>query len=388
MKIGIIGYGTRMHYFLGRLLELEAGVEVAAVADIDKPKAAALLAEKGIAEPAVRLYDDADEMLANEALDGVMIGTRCHLHAELAVKVMALNLPLFLEKPVGISHADLQRLAAAAQTSRSEVVVSFPLRNTPIALLAKEIVDSGRIGTVEHAQAINNVPYGGVYYHSWYRDDSLTGGLFLQKATHDLDCLNFLLGLRPIAVSAMASKGVFKGNKPAGLHCGDCEDNRFCPESPYVLKRSDEEVTGDACAFAVDTGNHDSASILIRYETGMHAVYSQNFYSRKAAARRGARLIGYGGTVEFDWYKDEVQVFMHGTPRVETYKLEAAKLPHFGGDSALARNFVGVMQGREKSATPLSMGISSALVCLEAQASSVSGEQRAIVPGMAEGRSA
>ncbi|NBD23695.1 Gfo/Idh/MocA family protein [Paenibacillus glycinis] len=372
MKIGIIGYGTRMHYFLDRLLELEAGVEVAAVADPDAGKAAKLLAEKGIAASAVRFYAEADEMLEREALNGVMIGTRCSLHAEMAVKVMRRNLPLFLEKPVGIARADLQRLTEAAETSRSEVVVSFPLRNTPAAVLTKEIVDSGRLGSIEHAQAVNNVPYGGVYYHNWYRDESETGGLFLQKATHDLDCLNFLLGLRPLSVAAMASKQVFAGDKPAGLRCADCADNRTCPESPYVLKRRGEDITGELCAFAVDTGNHDSASVLIRYETGMHAVYSQNFYSRKAAARRGARLIGYDGTVEFDWYRDEVNVFLHGTPRVETYKLEAAKLPHFGGDAALAMNFIAVMQGREKSATPLSMGIASALMCLEAERSSVS----------------
>lgn len=385
MKIGIIGYGTRMHYFLDRLLELEAGVEVAAVADIDTAKAAKLLTEKGIVSPAVRLYADADEMLASETLDGVMIGTRCALHADMAVKVMRLHLPLFLEKPVGITFADLQRLSEAAETSRSEVVVSFPLRNTPIVQLTKEIVDSGRLGTIEHAQAVNNVPYGGVYYHSWYRDEAETGGLFLQKATHDLDCLNYLIGQRPVSVAAMASKQVFKGDKPAGLRCGDCEDNRVCPESPYVLQKfREEEVTGDQCAFAVDTGNHDSASVLIRYESGMHAVYSQNFYSRKAAARRGVRLIGYDGTAEFDFYKDEVNVFMHHTRRVENYKLEAAKLPHFGGDSALALNFIGVMEGKEKSATPLSMGISSALACLEAERSAASGAFRVIPAVTAE----
>ncbi|MDG0812645.1 Gfo/Idh/MocA family protein [Cohnella rhizosphaerae] len=181
MKIGIIGYGTRMHYFLDRLLELDAGVEVAAVADIDTAKAAKLLAEKGIEAPAVSLYTDADEMLARETLDGVMIGTRCALHAEMAVKVMRLHLPLFLEKPVGITDADLQRLSEAAKTSRSEVVVSFPLRNTPLVKLVKEIVDSGRLGTIEHAQAVNNVPYGGVYYHSWYRDEAETGGLFFAE---------------------------------------------------------------------------------------------------------------------------------------------------------------------------------------------------------------
>ncbi|OAO89192.1 hypothetical protein AXX17_ATUG03440, partial [Arabidopsis thaliana] len=367
MKIGIIGYGTRMHYFLDRLLELERGVEVAAIADLDLPKVKSLLAEKGLTGESVHFYTDADDMLEQEVLNGVMIGTRCSLHTEMAIKVMSRNLPLFLEKPVGISMADMRLLREAALRSTSEVVVSFPLRNTPIALLVKEIIDSGRLGSIEHVQAVNNVPYGGVYFHNWYRNEEETGGLFLQKATHDLDCLNFLLDLKPAAVSAMASKQVFKGDKPAGLRCEDCGENRICTESPYVLSRRGEEVTGDFCSFAVDTGNHDSASVLIRYESGMHAVYSQNFYSRKGAARRGARLIGYEGTVEFDWYQDEVKVFMHNTHRVETYKLEAAKLPHFGGDAALALNFISVMDGSEKSATPLSMGISSAWMCLKAE---------------------
>lgn len=360
-----------MDYFVDRLLELDMGIELAAVADVDIDKARMLLAGKGI-ESGVSFYRDADELLAHERLDGVMIGTRCTLHAEMAMKAMKLHLPIFLEKPVAVSLPDLLKLQKAAAESTSEIVVSFPLRNTPIARLVKEIVDSGRLGSIEHVQAVNNVPYGSVYYHNWYRDEGQTGGLFLQKATHDLDCLNYLLGLRPEKIAAMASKRVFRGDKPAGLKCRDCEEFHTCPESPYVLKHfKQEEVTGEECAFAVDTGNHDSGSVMIRYETGMHAIYSQNFYSRKSAALRGARLIGYEGTVEFDWYRDEVKVHMHSTPRNETYKLEAAKLPHFGGDARLALNFINVMKGTECSATPLSMGISSALMCLKAEQSAV-----------------
>lgn len=385
MNIGIIGYGTRMNYFLDRLLELELGVKVAAVSTPETDKARTLLAGKGVEAENVRWYTDADDMLEREkALDGVMIGTRCPIHARMAVKVMNRGLPLFLEKPVAITFEDITLLEQAASESSPKVVVSFPLRNTPMVRLVKEIIDSGRLGTIEHVQSMNNVPYGSVYYHNWYRDEKQTGGLFLQKATHDLDCLNYLLGLRPVSIAAMASKQVFKGNKPANLRCNDCNEFHTCPESPYVLRHfAQEPVTGEECAFAVDTGNHDSASILIRYETGMHAVYTQNFYSRKSAAARGARLTGYGGTVEFDWYRDEVKVHMHHTPRIETYKLETFNLPHFGGDAALALNFVNVMKGREKSHTPLSTGILSALMCLNAELSATSGTYRTI-PGDSE----
>lgn len=361
-----------MNTFVDRLLELDMGVEIVAVADVDLPKTKSLLAAKGLDSFSMQYFMDADEMLDSISLDGVMIGTRCTLHTEMAVKVMKRNIPLFLEKPVATTPEELARLRLASAQSTSETVVSFPLRFTPLVRLVKDIVDSGKLGTVEHVQAVNNVPYGGVYYHSWYRDDSLTGGLFLQKATHDLDYINYLLGLRPTVISAMQSKRVFKGNKPANLACVDCEEYRSCPESPYVLKNfKHEEVTGDMCSFAVDTGNHDSASLMIRYESGMHAIYSQNFYARKSAALRGARLIGYNGTAEFDWYRDEVSVFMHHTPRVETYRLETAKLPHFGGDTALAQNFIGVLLGREKSQAPLSSGILSALMCMKAEKSAV-----------------
>ena len=60
-------------------------------------------------------YDDADEMLLREELDGVFIGTRCSLHTPYACKVLKLGLPLFLEKPVCITRAQYEALRAAAE---------------------------------------------------------------------------------------------------------------------------------------------------------------------------------------------------------------------------------------------------------------------------------
>lgn len=129
-----------------------------------------------------RYYADAEEMLDREALDAVFIGTRCGLHARYAALVMEHGLPLFLEKPVCIDEAQYARLLAAPPAQRGRVMVSFPLHVTCIVQEMKRLVDSGALGDVVSVQAVNNVPYGGVYYHSWYRDAALTGGLFLQKA--------------------------------------------------------------------------------------------------------------------------------------------------------------------------------------------------------------
>lgn len=374
IRLGVIGYGGRAQGVLNLIRRLNAGVELAAVTDVRNDEIRRQMSERGQNPDEVAFHTDPDAMLDSADLDAVMIGTRCSLHARMALKVLERNLPLYLEKPVATSMADLIALRDAAARTSSEVVVSFPLRVTPLVRMAKEIIDSGKIGKVEQVQAWNDVPYGWCYYQSWYRDENETQGLFLQKATHDFDYINHLLGIRPASICAMTSKQVYKGDHPAGLRCDDCDEHDSCLESPFHLyytkgERSQVEPSGLLCGFAVDTGNEDSGSALIAYETGMHVSYSQNFFARKSAGRRGARLYGYRGTLEFDWYTDELKVHMHHAPRTETYKMDTTSASHGGGDTVLADNFVRVIRGEAKSVSPLSAGLLSVLMCLKAKES-------------------
>lgn len=364
MNLGVIGFGHRIGGIVRHVVRLAPACRVTAYAD-PNPRPGGW-DTSGLDPAGMRRFDTAQAMLDAGKLDGVLIGTRCDLHTEMALQVLPRGIPLFLEKPVSTNMADLQRLRAANEQYRPKVVVSFPLRATMIAQLAKEIIDSGKIGTVEHAQAVNNVSYGAVYYQSWYRDERITGGLFLQKATHDFDYLNYLIGAQPVEVAAMTSKQIFKGDKPAGLQCKDCEENRTCPDSK-AFAVGDEAAWG-SCCYAVDTGNEDSGSVLARYASGMHLAYSQNFFVRRGAGKRGARFMGYKGTLEFDFVTGEIHVYMHHTPRVETYRFEAGE-GHFGGDEVLARSFVGLMRGEGASVSTLDDGLNSALMCLKARES-------------------
>jgi len=363
MRLGVIGYGYRISLMVKEIRTYDPGCRVTAIADIQPERVRSRLEPPEAGAAAPRFYEQADAMLEKEELDAVLVGTRCSLHAEMALKVLRRGLPLFLEKPVATNLADWNRLKEAAGRTASPVTVSFPLRMSNIVQLAKEIVDSGKIGTVEHVQAINNVPYGGVYYHDWYRDERETGGLFLQKATHDFDYIHYLIGGRPVRVCAVTSKQVFKGDKPAGLRCAQCSE----PDCPERVEAADRSAgMNDYCCFALDTGNEDSGSAIVQYASGMHVSYTQNFYARRGAGRRGARLLGYKGTLEFDFYTQTLRVYMHHTPRVETYEL-TGKGRHFGGDAALARAFVDMLHGRGQPGPTLRDGLLSALICLKAR---------------------
>ncbi|MGI6260833.1 MAG: Gfo/Idh/MocA family protein [Acutalibacteraceae bacterium] len=365
-KIGIIGYGSRMSDFVDRIMETGSALPVA-IADPDQEsvkKRAEKHSLKGII-----FYSTAEEMLEKEKLNGICIGTRCSSHTHFALLAAGYGVPVFLEKPVATNEEDLTRLFALLNRNE-QFLISFPLRFTKIVQCVKEIIDSGKIGTVQHVQAYNNVPYGRGYYHKWYRNEEETGGLFLQKSTHDFDYINYLLGdLKPVRICAMESKQIFKGSKPVGLMCKDCDERTTCPESPENVKSyGDSYIIGEYCCFAKDTGNHDSASVIIEYDTGMHVVYSQNFFVRKGAQKRGARLMGYSGTVEFDFNTGIVTVYHHNDEIVETYQVNQNG-PHFGGDNILAKNFVDMMAKKASSRATLREGIHSADMCLKARTS-------------------
>ena len=369
LRLGVIGYGGRIRGIINGLRAFGEEFSIAAIADPRGPQLKEELEE--LKDTAV--YGDADAMLDGEELDGALIGTRCSLHTPMAVKVAARGLPLFLEKPVATSLEQVRALDEAFRNYPSEVVVSFPLRLTSLALTAKEIIDSGRLGTIEHVQAWNNVPYGWCYYGAWYRDYNETGGLFLQKATHDLDYISFLLDSQPKSVCAMNSQRVYGGDKPEELTCDDCAEQETCIESPYNLfyRRAQTpkvQPSGHQCMFSESIKNEDSGNAIVEFESGVQACYSQNFFARNKAGARGARLFGYHGTVEFDWYTGEVRVMEHHSPRVDTIRFEGGG-SHFGGDTELCHDFLRIVQGTGHSRSPIEAGIISAATCLRARES-------------------
>ena len=369
LRLGIIGYGFRAATMLKEILRT-GEVTVSAVCDVNLDFINKYANENGVKD--FTYYTDAKEMLDKEKLDGVFVGTRCSLHTELARLVASYGIPLFLEKPVATNREDTERLKEILNHS-DKTVVSFPLRVTDIVLKVREIIESGRIGSLSQVQAYNNVPYGRVYYHDWYRDESETGGLFLQKSTHDFDYINSMLGsLAPTEICAMESKMIFKGDKPAGVLCEECPEKDSCPEGPDNLRKMDVDPTGNRCCFAVDTGNQDSGSAIIRYENGLHVVYTQNFVARAGAAKRGARFIGYLGTVEFDFPSATITIYDHVTKEIETIDMSADKGAHFGGDRRLAESFIAVMKGAPSPST-LAEGILSVEMCLAAKESNQEG---------------
>ncbi len=354
IKLGIIGLGTRMAHLLSLFRAASPDLQLVGVVD-PRPEAALdrLPADQ---RDGVRFFDTLEELISEANPDALAIGTRCDLHATYAIKAARLGVPIFLEKPVAITLDQARALEQAYADVATEVVVSFPLRVSALARLARAQIVENAIGRPEHVLAVNYVPYGDVYFDTWYRNARITGGLFLQKATHDFDYLASLMGSPIVRVAAMAQHG--RVNRDRSLEPADGDPTR---------------------AYHDDIGtpesgmNEDASSSLLEFASGARGVYTQVFYSKHAAAARGATVSGLRGTLGFDFYRNTLEIHHHDADRSTT--LHPPKgLDHFGGDTALAENFIDVIEGRAGSATPLTAGLQSVYACLAARESAESGQ--------------
>lgn len=384
IRLGVIGMGRRAAHLTAILQRIDPEIRLAAVADPNPDAARFRLSEVKVVDVPAQILSSAEALLERSAeLDALMIGSNCDSHASIGVMCAATELPLFMEKPVAISRSQLDDLAAAFSGRESSVVVSFPLRMTPLFQRVLQIVRSGRLGVINQVQAYNYVPYGGVYFTQWYRDYEVTGGLWLQKATHDFDYINHLVQAAPVSIAAVGSHRLFGGEMPPDARCSTCDRTETCLESPrWIAERGDDGGMGyddHACAFSSSIRHHDAGSALITYNNGVHVAYSQNFATRRTAASRGARVTGYRGTLQFDWYKDTISVVDHHSNLIDEIKTTGGG-EHHGGDMVLMRNFLDVIRHTDLPHTSLADGLLSASMCVAAQSSEENGGFETVDP--------
>jgi predicted dehydrogenase len=124
-----------------RILARNPGCKLVAVCDVDVAKAEAVAAEFGC-----RAYNSADTMLQAVELDAVTVATPESHRQEPAVEAARLGLKMLLEKPLGRTLADVDRLIAAMHAEDADPAVNFILHADPRYARMKEIVAAGGIG--------------------------------------------------------------------------------------------------------------------------------------------------------------------------------------------------------------------------------------------------
>ena len=100
--------------------------------------------------PGARMTAELDELLADAALDAVVIATEVPTHAQLALCVLAAGKHCFVEKPLAQSVAEAELVVAAAQEQGRVVMVGHLLEYHPGVERIKALADSGQLGRIHY----------------------------------------------------------------------------------------------------------------------------------------------------------------------------------------------------------------------------------------------
>ena len=104
----------------------------------------------GATFPQARLTGELDDLLADPALDAVVLATPVPTHAELSVRVLEAGKHCFVEKPLAQSVADAERAVEAARRAGRVLMVGHLLQFHPGVTRLKALVEAGDLGQIRY----------------------------------------------------------------------------------------------------------------------------------------------------------------------------------------------------------------------------------------------
>lgn len=146
MRTGIIGAGYIADWHADAV-KLTGAARLTAVCDLSADAAGALAAAHG-----ARVFTSVEEMIAADVVDAVHICTPPQLHEKLAVQCLEAGLHCLVEKPVALSVAEIERMAAAADASGKVLASGHNFLGVPGYERLKAMVRAGDLGKIAQAE--------------------------------------------------------------------------------------------------------------------------------------------------------------------------------------------------------------------------------------------
>ena len=141
---------------------------------------------------------DFDQILADEAVNLILILSRNQHHAAQAIAALEAGKDVFVEKPMALTVDECRSLVRAVEDTGRSLTVGFNRRFAPFYIEQKRAL-SRRQGPAVVSCRINSPGISGSY---WMADPAI-GGAILGEACHFTDLLYWLLESEPVRVSAM-----------------------------------------------------------------------------------------------------------------------------------------------------------------------------------------
>lgn len=354
VRVALAGTGHRGTSSWGRELLEEQGhrVQMVGLFDINRKR---LEAGKRLIGTDAPTYTDFDRMVRETRPDYVIVTTTDGTHHQYIIRAMELGADVITEKPMTTDEVKCQAILDAEKKTGRKVIVTFNYRYSNTAQKLKELLMAGTIGPVTSLDFhwYLDVYHGADYFRRWHAYRAHSGTLFVHKATHHFDLVNWYLDADPVEVTAFGALRKYGRNGPfRGKNCRTCPHKSKCEfywdmtrnqrlMQLYAECESEDGYYRDACVFREDIDIFDTMVAQVRYSNGALMSYSLNAFM----PYEGYHLAfnGMNGRIEVRVYErqpwevprqDEIRVTKN-FGKSEVLVIPHAKGGHFGADPRL-----------------------------------------------------
>lgn len=237
-------------------------------------------------------FTNLDEMLEKARPELLMVTTVDATHSACIVNALERGIDVATEKPMVIDETQCQAVLDAERRTGRRIIVTFNYRYAPKHQRIKELLMAGTIGTVTSVDFswYLDTSHGADYFRRWHRLRNRSGSLWVHKATHHFDLINWWLDADPVAVSATGRLSNYGKNGPfRHTTCRGCAHAKDCSYywdvtrnqqlvDLYVNAESADGYTRDGCVFKEDIDIFDTMNAVVQYSNGVNMSYSLNAF--------------------------------------------------------------------------------------------------------------
>ncbi len=289
LRIGLVGYGfmgrthSNAYRQVSQFFNVEFEPVLKAVCGRNRDKAERFANQWGYES----VETDWRSLIARDDLDVIDIASPNDTHATIAVATAAAGKAVLCEKPLARNMAEAQQMVDAVESARVPNMVWYNYRRVPAVSLAKQIIDSGKLGRIFHYRAkflqdwtiSERVPVGGAAL--WRLSADVAGsGVTGDLLAHCIDTAIWLNG--PLEkVSAMTET---------------------------FIKQRQDAVTGEAREVEID----DASAFLARFDNGSLGTFEATRYARGHKALYTLEINGSEASIAWDLHDlHRLQYFEH-----------------------------------------------------------------------------
>jgi predicted dehydrogenase len=187
INIGVIGYGYWGPNMVRNFVDVP-GSQVIAVSDLRAER----LSRVKTSYPAIRVMQDAHALIVAPDIDAIVIATPVSSHFPLALEALKAGKHVLVEKPLTATVAQAQELNEEAERQHRVLMVDHTFVYTSSVRKIHDLIVSSELGDLFYYDSVRiNL---GLFQH----DVSVLWDL----AVHDIAIMDYILPVRPRAVSA------------------------------------------------------------------------------------------------------------------------------------------------------------------------------------------